>query len=53
MYVGGQATLNLKASAQGVRPAQLYDSTEDLVNRLNDKMRFKLRRIKEVLNYKE
>ena len=44
--VGGQATLNLKASAQGVRPAQLYDSTEDLVNRLNDKMRFKLRRIK-------
>ena len=36
----------VKASAQGVRPAQLYDSTEDLVNRLNDKMRFKLRRIK-------
>ena len=40
--MGGQATLDLQASVQGVRPAQLYDSTEDLVNLLNDKMRFKL-----------
>ena len=40
--MGGQATMDLEASVQGVRPVQLYDCSKDPKNLLKDKMRFNL-----------